>query len=89
MFKVKNFVFHKKNRYFSVFNYLIVNHTFSVAILRYLSKAYPIEEHWYPQDAKQQALVDEFLEWQHIGLRIPCGMYFVTKVLVFIKIIWK
>uniref|UniRef100_A0A6M2DI15 glutathione transferase n=1 Tax=Xenopsylla cheopis TaxID=163159 RepID=A0A6M2DI15_XENCH len=57
----------------------------SVAIFRYLARTYPTEDHWYPKDSKQQALVDEFLEWHHIGLRVPCGTYFVNKWLLPLK----
>ncbi|XP_026478575.1 glutathione S-transferase theta-1-like isoform X1 [Ctenocephalides felis] len=54
----------------------------SVAIFRYLARTYPKEDHWYPKDSKSQASVDEFLEWQHTALRMPCGMYFVNKWLL-------
>jgi len=52
----------------------------SIAILRYLSATYPISDHWYPRDPVKQAKVDEFLEWQHLGLRLPLSMFFQTKV---------
>lgn len=52
----------------------------SVAILRYLARKYDVDDHWYPKDLEGQARVDEFLEWQHIGLRLPLGMFFVLKV---------
>lgn len=48
--------------------------------MRYLSKTRPIAQHWYPNEFHEQALVDEFLEWQHIGLRLHCAMYFQIKV---------
>ncbi|XP_014262384.1 glutathione S-transferase theta-1-like [Cimex lectularius] len=48
----------------------------SVGILRYLSKRYNVDDHWYPNDVKEQAKVDEYLEWQHLGTRFACGMYF-------------
>ena len=53
-----------------------------MAIIRYLSKQYreKIADHWYPSDAKSQAKVDEYLEWQHTNTRISCAMYFQTKV---------
>jgi glutathione S-transferase len=50
----------------------------SVAILRYLARTFPVEDHWYPSDSKTQARVDEFLEWQHIGLRIHVSRYFAS-----------
>ncbi|KAG5684923.1 hypothetical protein PVAND_014131 [Polypedilum vanderplanki] len=55
----------------------------SVAIFRYLMQSNPnISENWYPKDAKSRALVDEFLEYQHIGVRYPCAIYFQTKWLL-------
>ncbi|XP_055712180.1 glutathione S-transferase theta-1 [Phlebotomus papatasi] len=48
----------------------------SVAIVRYLANKHKIPDTWYPQDAKKQALVDEYLEWQHNNTRITCALYF-------------
>lgn len=50
----------------------------SVAILRYLSAKGKIPESLYPKYFVEQARVDEFLEWQHITLRVTCAMYFRT-----------
>lgn len=54
----------------------------SVAILRYLCREKNVPDHWYPKESKKQALVDQFLEWQHIECRGPCAMYFRTKFLI-------
>ncbi|XP_063704557.1 glutathione S-transferase theta-1-like [Culicoides brevitarsis] len=50
----------------------------SIAILRYLDRKneFPLLKNLYPEDTKHRAQVDEFLEWQHNGLRIFCAMYF-------------
>ncbi|KAL0882939.1 hypothetical protein ABMA27_016439 [Loxostege sticticalis] len=53
--------------------------TESVAIVKYLAREKIIPESLYPMDSKQQARVDEFLEWHHIGLRLHCSMYFRVK----------
>ncbi|XP_073985763.1 glutathione S-transferase theta-1-like [Rhodnius prolixus] len=51
----------------------------SVAILRYLCREKKnVADHWYPKDSKKQAKVDEYLEWQHLGTRLGCGLYFRT-----------
>lgn len=50
----------------------------SVAILRYLSAKGKIPEHLYPKYFVDQSRVDEFLEWQHMSLRLTCAMYFRT-----------
>ncbi|XP_073811549.1 glutathione S-transferase theta-3-like [Musca autumnalis] len=49
----------------------------SIAILRYLSDKEEISEQLYPKDLQKRAHVDEFLEWQHLGLRLPCTTYFL------------
>nr|XP_033333518.1 glutathione S-transferase theta-1-like [Megalopta genalis]XP_033333519.1 glutathione S-transferase theta-1-like [Megalopta genalis] len=54
----------------------------SVAILRYLCKEFPVADHWYPKDSKDQAKVDEYLEWQHLNTRFHCGLYFRKKYLI-------
>nr|WCC58248.1 glutathione S-transferase [Pharsalia antennata] len=51
----------------------------SVAITRYLSREYPIKDHWYPKDSKQQAKIDVYLEWHHLGVRWHCSSYFIAK----------
>nr|XP_026486575.1 glutathione S-transferase theta-1-like [Vanessa tameamea] len=51
----------------------------SVAIIKYLARENLIPESLYPKESKLQARVDEFLEWQHIELRLHCAMYFRTK----------
>ncbi|CAH1407202.1 unnamed protein product [Nezara viridula] len=51
----------------------------SVGILRYLCREKGIPDHWYPKESKAQAKLDEFIEWQHIGLRLPCAFYFKLK----------
>ncbi|KDR15740.1 Glutathione S-transferase theta-1 [Zootermopsis nevadensis] len=54
----------------------------SVAILRYLCREKNVPDHWYPKDNKQQAKVDEYLEWQHLDTRLNCSMYFQHKFLI-------
>jgi glutathione S-transferase len=52
----------------------------SVGILRYLCREKNVEDRWYPADSKQQAKVDEYLEWQHLDTRLSCATYFQHKV---------
>lgn len=54
----------------------------SVGILRYLCREKNVQDHWYPEDSKQQAKVDEYLEWQHLDTRLNCAMYFQYKYLI-------
>ncbi|XP_011159136.2 glutathione S-transferase theta-3 isoform X1 [Solenopsis invicta] len=53
----------------------------SVGIVRYLSREFKVDDHWYPSDSKKQAKVDEYLEWQHLNTRLHCATYFLTKFL--------
>uniref|UniRef100_F4MI64 glutathione transferase n=1 Tax=Chironomus riparius TaxID=315576 RepID=F4MI64_9DIPT len=54
----------------------------SVAIFRYITSLNDVPENWYPKDIKARALVDEYLEYQHNSVRLPCAMYFQTKWLI-------
>ncbi|KAF2355506.1 Glutathione S-transferase N-terminal [Trinorchestia longiramus] len=56
----------------------------SVAILRYLCRKYPdhVADHWYPKDIKKQAIVDQYLEWQHANTRFHCAMFFQYQWLI-------
>ncbi|KAJ1531003.1 hypothetical protein ONE63_005835 [Megalurothrips usitatus] len=54
----------------------------SVAIVRYVANKYGVPNNWYPKDLKGQAVVDEFLEWHHLDLRLGCAMYFQSKLLI-------
>ncbi|KAI4490937.1 hypothetical protein M0802_010611 [Mischocyttarus mexicanus] len=55
--------------------------TESVAIVRYLCREYKVDQHWYPSSSKEQAKVDEYLEWQHLNTRLNCSSYFLVKYL--------
>lgn len=48
----------------------------SIAILRYLVAKEKISLIFYPNDLKQRARIDEFLSWQHNGIRTSCSLYF-------------
>jgi len=56
--------------------------TESVAIMKYLALKHKVPDHWYPSDAKRQAKMDEYLNWQHLGLRARAAQYFLYKVLL-------
>ncbi|EDW35564.1 GL17152 [Drosophila persimilis] len=48
----------------------------SVAIVRYLSDKGQFSEQLYPKSLEGRARVDEFLEWQHLSIRLACGLFF-------------
>ena len=54
----------------------------SNAILKYLCATQPIDERWYPKDPKKRALVDQYLDWHHLSVRISTEWFlsqYVTK----------
>ncbi|KFM78123.1 Glutathione S-transferase theta-1, partial [Stegodyphus mimosarum] len=56
--------------------------TESIAIIRYLTRHFDVEDHWYPKDSKLQAKVDEYLEWQHLNTRLFGSMTFRERVIL-------
>ena len=48
----------------------------TVAIVRYLAREKNVADNWYPKNSKDQARVDEYLEWQHLNTRHHCTVYF-------------
>jgi len=56
--------------------------TESVAILKYLLATRQVPDHWYPTDAKARARVDQFLSWQHTGIRKGGVGVFVNSIFV-------
>jgi len=47
----------------------------SGTILRYICNSRKLPDHWYPKDAKARALVDRYLDWHHLGLRVANQKY--------------
>ncbi|XP_014479434.1 PREDICTED: glutathione S-transferase theta-1-like [Dinoponera quadriceps] len=56
--------------------------TESIGIVRYITREFKVDDHWYPSDSKRQAKVDEYLEWQHLNTRLFCSTYFLTQYLI-------
>ncbi|KAM3610868.1 uncharacterized protein V6R79_009905 [Siganus canaliculatus] len=57
--------------------------TESVAILKYLVQKHSskVADHWYPADLQQRARVNEYLAWQHSGLRTAGSKYFILMLM--------
>ncbi|XP_029915274.1 glutathione S-transferase theta-1a [Myripristis murdjan] len=57
--------------------------TESIAILQYMVQKFAasVPEHWYPADLQTRARVDEYLSWQHTGIRASGSKVFLLKVL--------
>jgi len=56
----------------------------SVAIMQYVIRTFPdlIAPNWYPTDLKRRLQVDQFTNWQHLGLRASGSMYFQNKLVL-------
>lgn len=39
-------------------------------------------DHWFPKNSNAQARVDEYLEWQHLNMRINATYFFAEKYLL-------
>ncbi|XP_022085673.1 glutathione S-transferase theta-1-like [Acanthaster planci] len=55
-----------------------------MSILKYLARKYKVADHWYPEDLKVRAKVDQYLDWQHTGVRktnIDCLMLFLGPLM--------
>ncbi|XP_017066684.1 glutathione S-transferase theta-1 [Drosophila eugracilis] len=48
----------------------------TIAIIRYLADKGQFDEKLYPKTLEARARVDEFLEWQHLNIRLACTLYF-------------
>ncbi|XP_066465872.1 glutathione S-transferase theta-1-like [Tiliqua scincoides] len=54
----------------------------SIAILLYLARKFQTPDHWYPADLQKRARVDEYLSWQHTGVRMFGSKVFLIKTLL-------
>ncbi|EDV98112.1 glutathione S-transferase theta-1 [Drosophila grimshawi] len=54
----------------------------SVAMVRYLADKNQMSEQLYPKSLESRARVDEFLEWQHLNVRVACGTFFMKAWLL-------
>ncbi|XP_031626520.1 glutathione S-transferase theta-1-like [Contarinia nasturtii] len=51
----------------------------SIAIFRYLTSQYEVDDQWYPKNNHVRARIDEYLEWQHYHTRQTCAQYWMLK----------
>lgn len=51
----------------------------SHAILTYIARTVPASENWYPSDLVQKSLIDCYLHWHHLHIRLGCAMYLHNK----------
>lgn len=65
-----------------VYSFLIVVHFLNCFSCSYLADKKQLSEQLYPKTLEERARVDEFLEWQHLTLRLACGKYFLDSWLL-------
>ncbi|KAK2815539.1 hypothetical protein Q5P01_026006 [Channa striata] len=54
----------------------------SIAILQYLAEKFKTPDSWYPADLQQRARVNEYLSWQHSGLRAHGSRVFWLRLMI-------
>lgn len=54
----------------------------SVAIMMYMAEKYKTPDYWYPADLHKRARVNEYLSWQHMGIRMHGSKMFWINVLI-------
>ncbi|KAM9446897.1 glutathione S-transferase theta-2 isoform 2-T2 [Clarias gariepinus] len=55
--------------------------TESDAILKHLSSAHSVLDHWYPRQPQKRARVDEYTAWHHMNTRLHADNVFIIEVL--------
>ncbi|OMJ87575.1 hypothetical protein SteCoe_10661 [Stentor coeruleus] len=51
----------------------------SHAIIIYLIEKFKLKDNWYPNDIIKRALVNNYLHWHHMNLRLGCGWYVFNR----------
>lgn len=54
----------------------------SIAILLYLAEKFKTADFWYPADLQQRARINEYLSWQHTGIRLHGSKVFWLQLLL-------
>ena len=54
----------------------------SGAILRYLCSSRKLPDHWYPQELKTRAKVDQYLDWHHSTIRAGSTGWFFNQYIM-------
>ncbi|KAF3687104.1 Glutathione S-transferase theta-3 [Channa argus] len=54
----------------------------SIAILQYLAEKFKTPDFWYPADLQQRARVNEYLSWQHSGIRPHGSRVFWLRLMI-------
>ncbi|XP_041931731.1 glutathione S-transferase theta-3-like [Alosa sapidissima] len=54
----------------------------SIAMMMYMVEKFKTPDHWYPADLQKRARVNEYLAWQHGGIRMHGSKMFWITVMV-------
>uniref|UniRef100_A0A8C6SU31 glutathione transferase n=1 Tax=Neogobius melanostomus TaxID=47308 RepID=A0A8C6SU31_9GOBI len=52
----------------------------SIPMMEYMAEKFNTPDHWFPKDLQKRARVNEYLSWQHLGIRMHGSKIFVMKV---------
>uniref|UniRef100_A0A8C6WJM9 glutathione transferase n=1 Tax=Neogobius melanostomus TaxID=47308 RepID=A0A8C6WJM9_9GOBI len=44
----------------------------SIPMMEYMAEKFNTPDHWFPKDLQKRARVNEYLSWQHLGIRRVC-----------------
>lgn len=53
----------------------------SIPMLEYLAAKFETPDHWFPKDLQKRARVNEYLSWQHMGIRMHGSKMFWMKLM--------
>uniref|UniRef100_A0A1A7WL81 glutathione transferase n=1 Tax=Iconisemion striatum TaxID=60296 RepID=A0A1A7WL81_9TELE len=54
----------------------------SIAIMIYLAEKFKTPDFWYPTDIRQRARINEYLSWQHTGIRMHGSKMFWLRLMI-------
>lgn len=53
----------------------------SIAMMQYMAEKFQTPDHWYPKDLQKRARVNEYLGWQHLGIRMHGSKILYLKLI--------
>uniref|UniRef100_A0A8C6T1W9 glutathione transferase n=1 Tax=Neogobius melanostomus TaxID=47308 RepID=A0A8C6T1W9_9GOBI len=53
----------------------------SIPMMEYMAEKFNTPDHWFPKDLQKRARVNEYLSWQHLGIRMHGSKMFWMKLM--------
>lgn len=53
----------------------------SIAMMEYMTQVFDVPDHWYPKDPQKRVRVNEYLGWQHLGIRMHGSKMLYLKLI--------